>query len=99
MAKTFLLLGALASALAVALGAFGAHALKARLGADLLAVWRTAVEYHFYHALGMLAVGTLLLHYPGSPAIRWSGVLLAAGVLVFSGSLYLLSVTGIRCSP
>ena len=96
MAKTFLLLGALASALAVALGAFGAHALKARLGADLLAIWRTAVEYHFYHALGLLAVGLLLLHFPTSAAIRWSGVLLAAGLLVFSGSLYVLALTGVR---
>ncbi len=96
MPKTFLLAGSLAAALAVVLGAFGAHALKARLGADLLAVWRTAVEYHFYHALALLAVGLLLMHFPGSAAVRWAGVLFAAGVLVFSGSLYLLALSGLR---
>lgn len=96
MAKTFLLLGSLASALAVMLGAFGAHALKARLGDDLLAVWRTAVEYHFYHSLALLAVGVLLLHFPGATAIRWAGVLMALGVLLFSGSLYGLALSGLR---
>lgn len=96
MARTFLLIGALAAALAVVLGAFGAHALKARLGADLLAVWRTAVEYHFYHALALLAAGLLLLHFPASAAIRWSGFLFVAGLLLFSGSLYGLALSGVR---
>ena len=96
LARGFLLLGSLAAALAVVLGAFGAHALKARLGADLLAVWCTAVEYHFYHALAMLAVGLLLLHYPAAAALRWAGFLFAAGLLLFSGSLYALALSGMR---
>ncbi len=96
MAKTFLLIGSLAAALAVVLGAFGAHALKARLGADLLAVWRTALEYHFYHALALLAVGLLLMHFPGTGALRWAGIAFSAGMLLFSGSLYVLALSGAR---
>jgi len=96
MAKAFLVAGSLAAALAVVLGAFGAHALKARLGADLLAVWRTAVEYHFYHALALLAVGLLLLHFPAESALRWAGLAFAVGLLLFSGSLYVLALSGLR---
>ena len=96
MARAFLLTGALAGALAVALGAFGAHALRARLDADLLAVWRTAVEYHLYHALALLVVGVLLNRFPSASALRWSGILLAAGVVLFSGSLDVLALTGAR---
>lgn len=82
--------------LAVAMGAFGAHALKKMLPPDLLAVYQTAVNYHVYHALGLLAVGLLALHLPESALLRWAGILLAVGVLVFSGSLYALSLSGIR---
>ena len=64
--KVFLALGALATAVAVALGAFGAHALKARLSPDLLGVWQTAVQYHGWHALGLLAVGLTGLHFEGN---------------------------------
>ena len=82
--------------LAVAMGAFGAHALKKTLTPDLLAVYQTAVNYHVYHALGLLAVGLLALHLPETALLRWAGILLAVGVLVFSGSLYALSLSGIR---
>jgi uncharacterized membrane protein YgdD (TMEM256/DUF423 family) len=91
-AKVFLVLGAAAALAGVLLGAFGAHALKARLGADALALWRTAVEYHFYHALGLLAVGLVAAHLPGSVLLRWSGALMLAGIVLFSGSLYLLAL-------
>jgi uncharacterized membrane protein YgdD (TMEM256/DUF423 family) len=91
-AKLFLVLGAAAALAGVLLGAFGAHALKARLGADALALWRTAVEYHFYHALGLLAVGLVAAHLPGSVLLRWSGALMLAGIVLFSGSLYLLAL-------
>jgi len=86
--------GALLAALAVIMGAFGAHALKARLGAELGAVYRTAVDYHFYHALGLLAVGLAAQRLPGVRALRWSGALFGAGIVLFSGSLYLLSLGG-----
>jgi len=89
----------LASALlfiAVATGAFGAHALKAKLTPELLAVYQTAVQYHFWHALGLLAVALLLMHKPDSVALAVAAWLLVAGLLVFCGSLYVLALTGIR---
>ncbi len=95
-ARLFLLAGALSAALAVMLGAFGAHGLRARLPADLLAIWQTASQYHVYHALGLVAVGLLALHVPAGGALRWSGWLLLLGTVLFSGSLYLLAVTGQR---
>jgi uncharacterized membrane protein YgdD (TMEM256/DUF423 family) len=95
-AKTFLLLGALACMLAVLLGAFGAHALRGKLTADLLAIYQTAVQYHFWHALGLLAIGIVAMHLPASAALRWAGWLMLAGIVIFSGSLYLLAITGVR---
>lgn len=81
---------------AVALGAFGAHALKAKLTPDLMAVYQTAVQYHFWHALGLLAVGALLAQKPESGALAAAGWLLVAGLVLFSGSLYALALTGAR---
>jgi uncharacterized membrane protein YgdD (TMEM256/DUF423 family) len=95
-AKLFLVLGAAAALAAVLLGAFGAHALKARLAGDALALWRTAVEYHFWHALGLIAVGLVALHLPGSVLLKWSGWTMLAGIALFSGSLYVLALTGVR---
>lgn len=77
-------------ALATALGAFGAHALKAHLPQDRLQIYETAVRYHFFHALGLLAIGVLLRSID-SELLRWSAVLLLAGIILFSGSLYLLT--------
>lgn len=93
-ARVFFTVGALAAALAVIMGAFGAHALKARLGTEFGPVYRTAADYHFYHALGLLAVGLAADRMPGVRALRWAGGLLAAGIVLFSGSLYFLSVGG-----
>jgi uncharacterized membrane protein YgdD (TMEM256/DUF423 family) len=95
-ARFFLIVGALSAALAVMLGAFGAHGLRGRLPADLLAIYHTGCQYHVYHALGLLAVGLLSLHVPASGALRASGWLMLAGTVLFSGSLYLLAVTGQR---
>jgi len=81
---------------AVGLGAFGAHALRAKLAPDLMAVYQTAVQYHFWHALGLLAVGILLLQKPDSGALAAAAWLLVAGLVVFCGSLYLLAATGAR---
>lgn len=94
--KTFLIIGALAMALAVMLGAFGAHGLKHRLTPELLAVYQTGVEYHFYHALGLLLVGVLIQQFPQLSGLQLGGWLLLAGILIFSGSLYVLALTGIR---
>ncbi len=96
VAKLFLAIGAIAMLAAVGLGAFGAHALKTRIAAELLAVYHTGVEYHFYHALGLLAVGVAALRMPESKYLRASGWLMISGILLFSGSLYALALTGIR---
>jgi uncharacterized membrane protein YgdD (TMEM256/DUF423 family) len=81
---------------AVAAGAFGAHALKARLAPDAMVVYHTAVQYHFWHGLGLLAVGLLLLHKPDSVSLAVAAWLFAAGIALFSGSLYALALTGVR---
>ncbi|MBM3345828.1 MAG: DUF423 domain-containing protein [Betaproteobacteria bacterium] len=94
--KLFLAASAFAAFLAVAFGAFGAHALRERLPADLLAIYRTAVEYHFWHALGLLAIGLVAEMLPGSVLIKWAGWLMIAGLLLFSGSLYALALSGVR---
>ncbi len=96
MPRTFLALGAINAFLCVALGAFGAHSLKQKLSIDMLAVYQTGVQYHFYHALGLVAVGLVLLHFPKSRLIALSGWAMLAGIILFSVSLYVLSLTGIR---
>jgi uncharacterized membrane protein YgdD (TMEM256/DUF423 family) len=95
MHRTFWTLGCVFGFLAVAAGAFGAHALRARLGPEMLAVWETAARYQMYHALAVLAVA---LAAPRWPAGAWSaaGWLFTVGIAVFCGSLYLLAFTGTR---
>jgi uncharacterized membrane protein YgdD (TMEM256/DUF423 family) len=96
MAKLFITLAALSGMCAVALGAFGAHALKNRFDDYALGVFQTAVQYHFYHSLTLLAVGVIALNQPDNALLRSSGWLFLVGILVFSGSLYLLSLSGMR---
>ena len=95
MARTFLLIGSLAGALGVGLGAFGAHGLRARLSPEMLGVFETAVRYHMYHALALVIVAVMLTRWDGwmFHAAGWS---FAVGIVLFSGSLYLLALTGIR---
>ena len=95
MERTFLTLGALLAALAVAAGAFGAHGLKGRLSPELLDVFETAARYQMYHALGLFAVAWAAARWP-SPTVSLAGWCMVAGVVVFSGSLYVLSLTGLR---
>ncbi len=89
MHKGFLKTAALLGAISVALGAFGAHGLKKILDADLLQVFETAVRYQFYHVFALLAAGILYKEFPGK-RLRWAGYLFMAGIVLFSGSLYLL---------
>ena len=91
MARVFLMLGALSAGLAVAAGAFGAHALRARLAPDLLAVFETGARYQMYHALALLGVAWAASRWPdgGAPAAGW---LFVAGTVLFSGSLYALAL-------
>lgn len=88
--------GALAGLTAVMLGAFGAHALRDRLAPDLSAIYQTAVQYQFWHALALLAIGLLQAQWQRSAALRWATACMAAGILLFCGSLYLLALTGVR---
>jgi uncharacterized membrane protein YgdD (TMEM256/DUF423 family) len=87
---------AVSGCLCVALGAFGAHALRGRLSDYALGVFETAVQYQFYHSLALLGVGLLMLQLPGSALLKSSAWLFFAGILFFSGSLYLLAFSGLR---
>jgi len=92
--KLFAFLGAVNAFLAVAAGAFGAHALKKRLDPDLLAIFETGARYHMYHALGLFAVAWLAAR--GAPVANASGWSMQLGIVLFSGSLYALALTGVR---
>jgi uncharacterized membrane protein YgdD (TMEM256/DUF423 family) len=94
--RLFLALGAWSAFLAVAAGAFGAHALRARLTPDLLAVFETGARYQMYHALGLVAVAWAVSRSGGAGLPVWAGWLFVAGTVLFSGSLYLLALSGVR---
>jgi uncharacterized membrane protein YgdD (TMEM256/DUF423 family) len=94
MAKLFILLGSCSGMLAVTFGAFGAHALKGKLDDYSLGVFETAVQYHFYHSFALLLVGIIALSQPETALLKTSGWLFFIGLPIFSGSLYLLSLTG-----
>lgn len=93
MAKIFIVSGALAGMLAVLLGAFAAHGLRKNLSDTLLSTFQTGVQYQMYHALALLLIGILAYQFPEQSLLRWSGVLLMIGILLFSGSLYMLALT------
>ncbi|HZS34438.1 MAG TPA: DUF423 domain-containing protein [Methylomirabilota bacterium] len=95
MDRLFLGIGAAAAGLAVALGAFGAHLLRGRLTAEALATFEVGARYHMYHALALLAVALVGAHRPGSAAAA-AGGLFVVGIVLFSGSLYGLALTGQR---
>jgi uncharacterized membrane protein YgdD (TMEM256/DUF423 family) len=89
MNRVFIKTAALLGALAVALGAFGAHGLKQILSTEQLAIFETGVRYQVYHVLALLATGILYIHFTGK-YLLWAGRLFTAGIIIFSGSLYLL---------
>jgi uncharacterized membrane protein YgdD (TMEM256/DUF423 family) len=95
MERVFFGIGALSALISVAAGAFGAHALRARLTPDHLAVFETAARYQMYHALGLLAVAWAVARWPGALPV-WAGWLFVTGTVLFSGSLYILALTGNR---
>lgn len=96
MERLFFGLGALFGGLGVALGAFGAHALRAALSTQDLATFEIGVRYHMYHALALMAVAWASTRWPGQPGLTVSGWAFVLGILVFSGSLYVLVLTGQR---
>ncbi len=93
--QKILIAGAVFMALAVILGAFGAHALKKVLTPEMLTIYHTGVEYQFYHALGLLIIGLTGFHIQ-SKYLSWAGLLLTIGIVIFSGSLYVLTLSGIK---
>src|SRR3990172_7003772 len=95
MDRLFFTSGAVFGFLGVALGAFAAHALKTRLSPDMFNIFEVGVRYHMYHALALLAVAWACTRWPAI-LIALSGWLFIAGIIIFSGSLYILSLTGIR---
>lgn len=93
--KLFIILGAINAFLSVALGAFGAHALKAMVEPYYLGIWETGVQYQMYHALGLLVIGVLAGKLKSSSLLSTSGWLMLTGIVLFSGSLYVLTLTKI----
>lgn len=96
MERLFFTLASLFGGLAVALGAFGAHALKSRLDEQMLANFETGVRYHFYHALALVAVAVAIRFWQNSNLPNYAGWLFVVGILIFSGSLYVMALTGAR---
>ena len=93
--KTVLSVAALSGLLAVALGAFGAHGLKAIISSEMLEVYKTGVQYQFYHTFALLAAG-ILMNFNQSKALKWSATLFMIGIILFSGSLYVLAISGVK---
>ncbi|MFC5469199.1 DUF423 domain-containing protein [Cohnella suwonensis] len=89
-------IGAIFAMLAVAIGAFGAHMLEDRVSADDLDVYETGVHYHMFHAVGLLVVGLLMDKLPNRKLGEWAGRLLTVGIVLFSGSLYVLAISGVK---
>jgi len=96
MERTFFILASILGGLAVALGAFGAHALKTRLSPDMLQIFETGVRYHFYHALALGLVVVAMQYWPKTNLPTIAGWLFIVGIVIFSGSLYILSTSGVR---
>jgi uncharacterized membrane protein YgdD (TMEM256/DUF423 family) len=96
MFKLFLALGSVNAFLAIALGAFGAHGLKNKLTADMLAVYQTGVQYHMYHALALILIALVSDKVGTASYVQWSGWLMIIGIVLFSGALYTLSISGVK---
>ncbi len=96
MAKLLIIFAGCSGLIAVALGAFGAHALKSKLPPNMLDAYNTGNAYQFYHTVALLLVGWLALQWPEVKSLQWSGIFLMLGIVFFSGSLYVLATTGIR---
>lgn len=95
--KFFIIAGAVNALISVAFGAFGAHALEGKMPEKYIAIWQTATQYQMYHALGLIAIGILMSSSLLGPItqLNWAGYLMLAGIIIFSGSLYVLSITQI----
>ena len=96
MSKLFLILGSINAATAVTMGAFGAHSLRTKMPEDMLSVFQTAVQYHFYHSLGLMIIGLMTIYFKPAKHLEIAGWIMFTGIILFSGSLYILSTTSAR---
>ncbi|MGY4110235.1 uncharacterized membrane protein YgdD (TMEM256/DUF423 family) [Aeribacillus sp. SP014] len=96
MMKIFFILGAVGAFLSVALGAFGAHGLEGKIPQKYLETWQTGVQYQMFHSIGLFVTALFLQQHPQAGYANWAGWLMLIGILLFSGSLYILSVTQIK---
>ncbi|KAB7707517.1 DUF423 domain-containing protein [Bacillus aerolatus] len=94
--KLFIILGAINAFLSVALGAFGAHGLEGKVEPKYLEIWKTGVHYQMFHAAGMILIGILIGQVQESSLLNWSGWMMLIGTIVFSGSLYALTLSGVK---
>lgn len=94
--KLFIIIGAINAFLSVALGAFGAHGLEGKVEPKYLEIWKTGVQYQMFHAAGMILVGILIGQVQASSMLNWSGWMMLIGTIIFSGSLYALTLSGIK---
>jgi len=95
LSRRFIFIGSIMMALAVAIGAFGAHGLKSVVSKEMLVIYHTGVEYHFYHALGLFVVA-FVANLQENKKVKLAGYFMLFGIFIFSGSLYALSITGIK---
>lgn len=96
MRSSFLFLAAISGFTGVAMGAFGAHGLKTVLTPEMLAVYKTGVDYQMWHALSLALIAIIRQQAPESPVLKWAGWLMLGGIILFSGSLYLLAILNIK---
>jgi uncharacterized membrane protein YgdD (TMEM256/DUF423 family) len=96
MQSSFLFFGALSALTGVGMGAFGAHGLKNLISPEMLAVYQTGVSYQMWHALGLVGIALARRHQPESRLLNWAGWLMLIGILLFSGSLYLLAIMDVK---
>ncbi|MEC4749766.1 DUF423 domain-containing protein [Methylomicrobium sp. Wu6] len=96
MQSIFLFFGALSALIGVGMGAFGAHGLKNAISPEMLTVYQTGVSYQMWHALGLLGVALIRRHDPESKLLTWAGWLMLVGIVLFSGSLYLLAMMDLK---
>lgn len=96
MQSIFLFFGALSALIGVGMGAFGAHGLRAVISPEMLAVYQTGVSYQMWHALGLIGIAQLRRHEPDSKLLNWAGWLMLIGIVLFSGSLYLLAIMDLK---
>lgn len=96
MSKLFILSGSILAFFAVGFGAFGAHGLKSKISAELMETFQTGIQYQMYHALGLILIGLIVQRLENALLLNWAGIMILIGILLFSGSLYILSILGAR---